>query len=187
MSVVDVLRKSPLLILIVSSLTLNAALAARVQRQRGIIKSLTPGPVLKVGDRFGPLTGTTLQGEPATLVPAEHAGLVLYVYTASCGWCVRNANNMRETLNAARLRGMSVYALALDRKGAKEFLDSHSVEASIVVPSDAAKEAYSLGGTPQMLIIGPDGRIVKNWRGAFNKSTAAEVEAYFKISLPGLS
>jgi len=187
MTLIGVLKKSPLLILIASSLTLNVALTARVQRQRNLIKVLTPAPALKVGDQVGTLTGTTLQGESVSLVPAEHPGLVLYVYTATCGWCIKNANNMRETLRAARMRGLTVYALALDKKGAKEFLDGHGVNADIIVPSEASREAFSLGGTPQTLIIGPDGRIVKNWRGAFNKSTAADVESYFKISLPGFS
>jgi hypothetical protein len=44
-----------------------------------------------------------------------------------------------------------------------------------------------LESTPQTIIISPDGRVMKNWVGAYGESLRPEVEAYFGIKLPGLT
>ena len=42
------------------------------------------------------------------------------------------------------------------------------------------------GGTPQTLLLDPQGKILKNWRGAYQGSLRKEVERVLALSLPGL-
>jgi hypothetical protein len=46
--------------------------------------------------------------------------------------------------------------------------------------------AYKLGGTPQTLVVSEDGKVMKNWKGAYMSNIQKEVEDYFHIDLPGI-
>jgi len=46
--------------------------------------------------------------------------------------------------------------------------------------------AYKVGGTPNTLVISPEGRVLKNWRGAYMDDLQREVEQYFEVELPGI-
>jgi hypothetical protein len=45
-------------------------------------------------------------------------------------------------------------------------------------------QAYKLGGTPQTLVISGEGRVQKNWMGAYNGATKTDIETFFRIKLP---
>lgn len=186
MKILPLVKHAPIALLAASSIFLNTVLIARVVRQQEIIVGLTPPPVLPVGKSVGPVEATTLDGRPVTLATTSRVGRLYYVYSASCGWCVKNAENMRVVIDAARARGFEVYALALSATDAATFLESHRTRADILLPTAATREGYHLGGTPQTLLISADGKVLKNWRGAFVGKTAEEVESYFQITLPGL-
>ena len=47
-------------------------------------------------------------------------------------------------------------------------------------------QALGLGGTPQTIVISPEGLVLKNWPGAYREQTQREVEDYFQVRLPGL-
>ena len=44
-----------------------------------------------------------------------------------------------------------------------------------------------LGSTPQTIVIAPDGRVLKNWIGAFGMPVQTQVEEFFDVRLPGLT
>jgi hypothetical protein len=187
MNLIRTIRNAPVTAVIVSSLCLNAALTARMMRQQEIIEGLTPRPVLEIGDEIGVIDGAYLSGDSTAIVPtAAPNGVVLYVYAATCGWCERNGDNMRAVFDAARSRGQKVYALALVADDAAEFLAKHGVAAEIVVPAPDARSKYGFGGTPQTLVVGSDGKVIRNWRGAMVESTKSDVEEFFGVRLPGL-
>jgi len=48
-------------------------------------------------------------------------------------------------------------------------------------------ESLGLGSTPQTIVISAEGRVLKNWKGAYGERVQPDVEAYFGIRLPGLS
>jgi hypothetical protein len=54
-------------------------------------------------------------------------------------------------------------------------------------PSTATRSAYGLGGTPQTIVIGPDGKIVNNWSGAYTGDALAQVSSTLGVKLPGLA
>lgn len=43
-----------------------------------------------------------------------------------------------------------------------------------------------LGATPQT-VVSREGRVVKNWIGAFGPNSQADVEEFFGVQLPGLT
>ena len=47
--------------------------------------------------------------------------------------------------------------------------------------------AYKLGGTPQTMVLSSDGRVQKNWMGAYAGETKSEIESYFNIQLPDIT
>jgi hypothetical protein len=47
-------------------------------------------------------------------------------------------------------------------------------------------KTYKLGGTPQTIVVSPDGRVLKDWVGAYAGDQKSQVEAFFHVSLPGL-
>ena len=52
--------------------------------------------------------------------------------------------------------------------------------------SNGTKAAYKLSGTPQTIVISPEGRVLQNWMGAYVGKQKDEIEAYFGVTLPGL-
>jgi hypothetical protein len=47
--------------------------------------------------------------------------------------------------------------------------------------------AYKSSGTPETIIISPEGRVVRAWPGAYTGQFQHEVENFFNVSLPGLN
>jgi peroxiredoxin len=187
MTVKGVLKHGPLVLLTVSSLVLNVALSARVLRQQQVIRGLTPPPVVKLGTRVGPVVGKDITGKPVTLEPQSANGTILYVFAPDFGWCKKNRDNIRSVVAAATARGMKVYAVTLVEQGTKEFLAEHQLAVPIIVPSESTKKAYGMGGTPQTIVLGSDGTVARNWKGAFSNKTASDIEDFFRIRLPGLT
>lgn len=187
MTVKNVLKQSPVVLLAVASLVLNVALSARVLRQQQVIRSLTPPPIVKLGAVAGAVTGTDPAGKSVRIEPRSANGTLLYVFAPTCGWCKRNSDNIRAVVGAARQRGMDVYAVSLVEKGAQEYLASHHLDVPLLVPSDATREAYGMSGTPQTIVLSSDGAVIRNWKGAYFNKTGADVEGFFRIRLPGLA
>lgn len=180
------LRHGPVVLLLVSSIVLNVALATRILQQSRTIRRLTPPPLLPIGALMSPIAGKDLAGNDASLV-AQGKETLLYVFAPKCSWCLKNAANMRAVMNAARVKGMVVYGLSLDPLGVEAFLEEHGVVMPVLIPSQEARKKYGLGGTPQTIVLGPDGRVLKNWVGAYAPKNANAIAAYFRITLPGLT
>jgi hypothetical protein len=54
-------------------------------------------------------------------------------------------------------------------------------------PTEAFVSSLGLGSTPQTIVISSQGKIEKNWIGAYGDDTKKEVEDYFGVVLPGLT
>ena len=75
----------------------------------------------------------------------------------------------------------------LSKDGLGEYLTVSHLD--IPTYSDLSKEtitAYKLGGTPQPLVVSPEGKVLKNWKGAYTGGQESEVESFFQVKLPGL-
>ncbi len=179
--------------------TLNVLLARRVRALGQAVTAAAAGGVtraapLAVGAVVPPITATGLDGARTTIAydPKQDGRLtVLYVFTPQCVWCARNLANLKALLTAkqgapdVRFVGLS---LAPDSVGAYVAQQGLTPLLPVVVTrlSAATMSAYHLGGTPQTVVISPEGRVVKNWSGAWTQKTQAEIEAFFHVTLPGL-
>ena len=47
-------------------------------------------------------------------------------------------------------------------------------------------KALGLGGTPQTIVVSTDGKVIKNWMGAYTETIQPEVETFFGVRLPGV-
>jgi hypothetical protein len=50
----------------------------------------------------------------------------------------------------------------------------------------ATLAALGVRGTPQTLVVSPDGRLMQDWHGAWRGPLAQQVEQFFGLTLPGL-
>jgi hypothetical protein len=55
------------------------------------------------------------------------------------------------------------------------------------VSSYGAAPELKLGATPQMIVISPDGKVVKNWVGVLAEGQLKDAEKFFDVGLPGLT
>jgi hypothetical protein len=67
-------------------------------------------------------------------------------------------------------------------------VDSHHLDFPIYRKvSPESIEMLGLASTPQTIVIGSDGKVLKNWVGAFTSRVQPEIEQFFEVRLPGLT
>jgi hypothetical protein len=175
--------------LLAAALLSNAVLLLRVAKlSEGLSPVGRSTDDLRPGDVVPSLSATKLDGTPTTVEYGDvSVPTILYVFTPQCGWCKRNLENVKTIARAAtghyRIIGVSLTSMELPR-----YLETHPLGFEVIhhigptVPRD-----YKLGGTPQTIVISPDGHVLKNWKGAYSDSLQRDVERYFGVTLPGLS
>jgi peroxiredoxin len=172
-----------LLVLLVVSLGLNVY-QGTAHRATAAVEP----PALKIGEVVPPLEGRGVDGTAARLTYAGAGrSTVLYVFSPSCPWCRRNLPNIRQ-LVAQRGDRYRFVGVSSSDAGLAAYVVHNGLKFPVytAIP-DAVRRAYKLGSVPQMLVIDTDGRVVKNWRGAFTGPNENEIEAFFSVELPGLA
>jgi hypothetical protein len=172
-----------LLLLLLASLSLNVYLGWKVKRGNvapNLIAPVTPGTKVE------PIRVTSLDGKSQTISYQDtDKPTVLYRLSPTCSWCERNRENIAKlTERGDRFRFIG---LSLSEAGLREYVEKQQLKFPVytrVAPE--AQTALGLGPTPQTIVISPEGRVLKNWAGAYNESTRDEIEDYFQIQLPGL-
>lgn len=150
-------------------------------------------PVLPPGSDIRDLRGLNEAGEGAHVqLAGSSRPTVLYVVTPSCVWCTRNQENF--TKLAVERSGQYRFVLvSLTRDGFREYLAPLKAkwgDADIQVLAGLSREdrdRLMLGSTPQTMVIGTDGRLLRNWVGAYTDNTLVGVENFFLLQMPGLS
>lgn len=173
-----------LLLLLVASLSLNVYLGWKVKQ--GGAEPDTAKAVS--GMKVDPITAVDLDGKPFTIAyNGINKPTVLYVITPSCIWCRRNQANVNR-LADAKANDFRFVGLSLAESGLKEYVAEHHLKFPVYARLPAETVAsLGLGGTPQTIVVSPEGEILKVWTGAYIEDLRPEVEAYFGIQLPGLT
>ncbi|MDX6613005.1 MAG: hypothetical protein QOD75_2191 [Blastocatellia bacterium] len=177
-----------LLLLLVASLFLNVYLGWKV-RQAG--KSLNGPPntsSLSPGVKVKPFTAVGLDGTQQTIsYETTNKPTVFYVVSPSCVWCERNRANF-DKLTELKGNDFGFIGLSLSETGLKEYVERQHLKFPIYMQLKSETiQALGLGSTPQTIVISPEGKVLKNWTGAYIENLQPEVEAYFGIRLPGLT
>jgi peroxiredoxin len=173
-----------LLLLLLASLVLNVYLGWKVKQGNA-----GPEPPQKVALRtkVDPITASSLDGVVQTISYQDtNKPTVLYVLSPDCIWCERNRENIArlgELGDRFRFIGIS-----LTDKGLKEYVEKQHFKFPIYTRVAAeAMTSLGLGTTPQTIVISPEGRVLKNWTGAYTERTRGEVEEFFQTRLPGVT
>jgi peroxiredoxin len=183
--------------ILVASLVLNASLVVRVIQMES---SLRVSEAMRViGSRDEVATGDVVPEFEAAEAGGTHTTValtgrgqptVIYVFSPTCHWCGRNwlnvnalAGRLRES---HRLIGVSLSARQLARyaQNAKIQFPVYSVDMERLL--GPGKKRFS-AATPETLLIDTNGKVQRIWRGAYADLTKREMEAYFGVSLPGLT
>ena len=139
---------------------------------------------LRIGDRVPPLDGELTTGGRIRL-NFDGRPVVLYIFSSTCGWCERNLENARTLAEGVATRYEFV-ALALGDEDVAEYLRERHLTWRVARVAPEVQRAFRLGPTPQTLVIGPGGRVLHVWTGAYTGTTAESVEQTLGVTLPGM-
>jgi hypothetical protein len=186
----NLIRKNDLflLVLLIASLSLNVYLGWNVKRSsRDPAKPPEP-PKLSSGVTVHPITAMSLSGKQETISYADYdKPTVFYIFSPTCIWCERNTKNINAV---AGLKGDSFrfIGLSLADENLSGYVESHHLSFPVYKSlTPESIEMLGLGPTPQTIVISPDGRVLKNWNGAYSASIQSQVEEFFQVRLPGLA
>jgi hypothetical protein len=175
-----------LVILLAASLSLNVVLGWKVTRHN---RSSVAKNQLVEGMSVPPITVGSVSDDRQVTITYGNTDkpTVLYILTPSCLWCARNLKNIN-TLASLRGDSYRFIAVSLTHVGLSEYLDANKLGFPVYksVSPEKARQ-LGLGSTPQTVIVSPEGKVLKNWVGAYGEALRPEVEKYFNVSLPGLT
>jgi peroxiredoxin len=171
------------------SLVVNLLLAYRVKTLSDKIEALTaPPPTVEVGATVSPIKAHSLDGQTAVISYSDgEQPVVLYVFTPQCQWCARNLANLK-TLLAQKQGAYRFVALSLTDKDINDYAAKTQLGCPVYFnPAEESLREYKLGSTPQTIVVSREGKVLKNWVGAYAGPQQTEVEQFFGITLPGMS
>lgn len=174
-------------VLLVCSLGFNLLLARRVASLKRTINVLKSESRLALGDTLPAIVAKDPQGRPAVLNYNEtQLPTVVFIITPTCGWCTKNVMNMRALVKNAGQRYRFV-GLSLSSDKLIDYVKENQLEFPIYtdLPFLTMRE-YKLGGTPQTIVVSPQGKVTRIWSGAFAEDLQREIEDYFSVKLPGI-
>jgi hypothetical protein len=177
-----------LLLLLIASLSLNVYLGWNLKQLKATLGESQERVELSPGMSVQPITVTNLNGKQETIRYADSdKPTVLYIFSPACSWCERNTKNINAI---AELKGEAFrfIGLSLAEDDLPKYIESHRLGFPIykgLAPESI--QALRISGTPQTIIISPNGVVLKNWFGAFGARTQPEVEEFFNLRLPGLT
>lgn len=171
-------------VLLLCSAGVNALLLARVSSLKSRLEWETR---VAIGAPAPPLEAHTLEGSPTRI---EFRGValptVLYVLSPQCIWCTRNLDNIKAVEEVSRGKYRFI-GLSLSDKLLDSYIARNSLPFPILKnPNERSVSDLRLRGTPITLVISNEGKVLRNWDGAFSGTQKSEVEEFFGIGLPGL-
>jgi peroxiredoxin len=177
-----------LLVLLAASLGLNVFQGVRFAGHTHSFGPQTtpPMPPLASGATAPPMSVQTLDGRQVRITYGEAARpTVLYVFKPSCAWCERNLQNLRH-LVSERSDKFQFIGLSLEPDGLISYVRDSGLNFPVYLrPTDETIKEYRLGNVPHTLVMSETGVVLKNWAGAYG-TIGPDVEAFFRIKLPGL-
>jgi hypothetical protein len=169
--------------LVVGGLALAVSIGWNVRFVREGRRLQQSAPGLAPGAAVAPFSAKNVaKGQVETVSFDAARPTALYVFAPSCPWCARNADNIR-FLASQREDKYRFVGLSLADADADKSSLPFPVYAGLTADT---RKSYKLGPIPQMILVGPDGRVLKTWTGAFSGTVEKEIEGYFGVQLPGL-
>jgi peroxiredoxin len=185
------LKKVPfvcLLCVFLASLIVNILQGMRILSLQEEIQALAVAGELKPGTSLDPLPVSDLAGRETSLsFYAQSRPTILYVFRPSCVWCRRNVD-LINSLAAQLSNRYAIIGLSLSDSGLAEFVSQSRITFPVysrLSPAEATK--YHLGTTPETIVISPQGKVERDWLGAYDYPTKPFLEKFLSVTLPKLS
>jgi peroxiredoxin Q/BCP len=136
--------------------------------------------MIKIGSKVPKLTGITADGGSLKLADLQGQWLVLYFYPKdNTTGCTREAQDFRDLYPKFKRRGVQVVGVSRDSaKSHSNFAAKYELPFPLVADTDEAwcrafdvireKTLYGrkfMGVVRSTFLIGPDGKLVQEWRG----------------------
>lgn len=181
-----------LIILLLCSALLNILLARNIASLRADVsylkEELGSTQELKPGELLPPVQAKDLEGNHATI---DYSGTgpatVFYIFTPACVWCTRNLENIKSLADQTK-GSYRIIGLSLSKDNLRDYVIEHNFPFPVYTELSAETiSAYKMGGTPRTLVVSSKGELIKTWFGAYGSDLKKDVEAYFKLTLPGIT
>jgi hypothetical protein len=174
-----------LVLLLAGSLALNVYLGWCLKKSNNA--SAPPALKLTANDTVESFLASNLEGKFERIeFTSTGRPTVLYIFTPTCHWCARNKGNISALVQNSgdKFRFLGV---SLAQNGLSEYVRKNSVGCPTYtnLTPDTINE-LGLGNTPQTIVVSSEGRVLKNWSGAYGGKMQREIEEYFQVTLPGL-
>lgn len=173
------------MLLLAVSLSLNVYLGLRLRLGTSADRQTAK---LSPGMQVAPVSAVDADGKPLTIsYNSSDKPIVFYVISPSCIWCRRNQANI-DKIAETKANDFRFIGLSLAESGLKDYIEEHRMK--FPVYAGVTKETVSalgLSGTPQTIVVSPEGKVLKMWSGAYIEQLQPDVEAFFGIQLPGLT
>jgi peroxiredoxin len=172
---------------LVVSVILNVVLTHRVRSLTYSRSARAADYQLKVGTTVPPIAANRLGGQQEVIsFLGASQSTVLYVFTPPCTWCARNMDNIKTLLDKEGGQYRFI-GLSLSEQTLPEYVAKNDLKLPVYSGlSPETLKTYKLGGTPQTIVISPEGKVLQDWAGAYVGDQKTQVEAFFHVKLPGL-
>lgn len=177
-----------LTVLLVCSVIINVLLARKIKHLRYIEATLKAEAQLQPDTIVPALEAKSLDGSTISFPYGDsEPPLVIYVLSPTCTWCIRNQSNVESLAKSVSTKYRFV-ALSLTSDGLKQYVEKNKITFPVYAGlAERIVSSYKFGGTPQTIIVSSQGKVLKNWGGAYDGALRKEIEKYFSIELPGLT
>ena len=99
----------------------------------------------------------------------------------------KNVSNVQRLATEAR-GNCRIIGLSLSSDNLRDYAVRNNLNFPIYTELQfAVTRQYKMRGTPQTILVSPEGRVLRNWPGAYVGARQHEVEDYFHIQLPGVT
>jgi hypothetical protein len=170
-------------LLLIASVALNVALAMRLQRDAA--RRTTPNVQgLATGQAVAALVGEVRVGaetRPQRYEPRGTQGTLIYFSAAQCKWSQQNLPTFIEYARQAqgRYRIVAVDLTPDLKKDQASHLDSVPADLVLRNLTPESRQAARVLGTPETLLLSPDGKVLRVWLGAYvSDDTKRELSSY---------
>lgn len=174
-----------LMALLLCSILLNLVLVQKVKSAREYSKLIKSESQLAVGTLVPSFVVRDLIGNTQVInYRSTDVPTILYIFSPSCEWCEHNIANIK-ALASAGSKACRVIGLSLSSDNLQEYAAKHNLNFPIYTELLFTMGShYKLGGTPQTIVVSSEGRVLKNWKGAYDTDIKREIEEQFHIHLP---
>jgi peroxiredoxin len=174
--------------LLICSVVLNVMLAKKTSRLSNTLLSVKSEHSLAAGVVLPPIEAKDLDDHPQVVgYNPGNLPTLLYVFTPPCAWCAKNVSNLKTLAEGTRGR-YRLIGLSLSSDNLREYVSKNGLEFPIYKDlSPQVVVSYRLGGTPQTILVSDEGKLLREWKGAYVGNTKKEIEEYFGVKLPGIN